>query len=141
MILTKEEIKCVQTIAKWFKENKTLINRSDAKKELGVDDATYEVLIKRMEFIGAVEKVLSTSGGYAAYFRPSAYAVELAGEIELETKREKAPPDLLEQFKTRVRRNPKTAWPLIVVVALALLIPLINSLIELIEKIVHVFTR
>ena len=85
----EDEKKCIRTIAKWFRENKSLINRSEAIKELGVDDDRYEVLIKMMEQWGVVDVVGSVLGknGYANHFRPSAYAEQLAREFDEEDKR------------------------------------------------------
>ena len=110
-------------------------------RELRVDANKYEILIKKMEHLGVVEDVQTVmgEGGYAVFFRPSAYAISLSREIEIEQQEEGAPPDIIEQLRKRVRQNPWTAWPIIVFLLLALLIPMLNSLLELLGKIVNFF--
>jgi hypothetical protein len=143
MRLNEQEIKCIELIAKWFGENKRLINRPEAIKELGVDDDTYEVLIRRMELIGVIEKPNSVlgQGGYAIAFRPSPYVIEVVREIEAQKKATQAPVDIVEQLKIRIRQNPLTAWPIIIILALAFLIPALNQFWELITKIVRLFQK
>ncbi len=82
----EDEKKCIRIIAKWFRENKRTVNRSEAIKEFGVDDNRYEVLIQMMEYSGVVENVQSVMGknGYASHFRPTPYAEELARELDEE---------------------------------------------------------
>lgn len=141
MILSKEEIKCVQQVAKWFEENKSIVGRKEAIKALRVEDDKYEIIIKKMEHIGVVEDVINVMGekGYATSFRPSAYAQELWQEIEADMQKEAAPPDIIEQLKRRARQNPLTAWVIIIFLLLALLIPMLNSLVELLSKIIDLF--
>ena len=43
MQYNKDEKKCIRIIAKWFRENKRTVNRSEAIKEFGVDDDTTVV--------------------------------------------------------------------------------------------------
>jgi hypothetical protein len=97
-------------------------------------DDTYDVLIRRMEHIGAVEKISSVMGpeGYAIAFWPSAYVVELTREIDAQ---KESPVDIVEQLKNRIRQNPWTAWPIIIILALAFLIPAINQFWELARKV------
>lgn len=141
MILSKEEIRCVQQVAKWFEENKDFIGRKEAMEQLRVDGNKYDTLIKKMEHIGVVEDVENVMGdrGYATSFRPSAYAQELWREIEADMQKEPAPPDIIEQLKRRARQNPLTAWVIIIFLVLALLLPMLNSLVELISKIIDLF--
>lgn len=141
MILSKEEIRCVQQVAKWFEENKDFIGRKETMEQLRVDDNKYDTLIKKMEHIGVVEDVENVMGdrGYATSFRPSAYAQELWREIEADMQKEPAPPDIIEQLKRRARQNPLTAWVIIIFLVLALLLPMLNSLVELISKIIDLF--
>lgn len=141
MILSEEEIKCVQQVAKWFEENKDFVGRKEAMKQLRVNDSKYDILIKKMEHIGVVEDVESVMGdrGYGKLFRPSASAQELWREIKADMQKEAAPPDIIEQLKRRARQNPLTAWVIIIFLILALLIPMLNSLVELIRKIIDLF--
>ncbi len=85
----EDEKRCIRIIAKWFRENKSLVNRDEAMNEFGVDNDRYDVLMKTMEHYGVVEKVESVMGknGYAIAFWPSAYAEELARELDEEDKR------------------------------------------------------
>ena len=89
MQYNKDEKKCIRIIAKWFRENRGFVNRSEAIKELGVDNDRYDVLVKIMEHNGVVEKVRSGMGEdeYAIAFRPSAYAEELVREFDTEDER------------------------------------------------------
>jgi len=141
MILSEEEINCVQQVAKWFEENKDFIGRKEAMEQLRVKDSQYETLLKKMEHIGVVEDVESVMGdrGYATSFRPSAYAQELWRDIEADMQKEPAPPDIIEQLKRRARQDPLTAWVIIIFLVLALLIPMLNSLVELLSKIIDLF--
>jgi hypothetical protein len=132
MILNEKEQRALRTIAKWFKENKSSIDRDEAIKELGVDDTKYETLIKMMERLGVVKDVSSAAGErYAKHFEPTAYAEILARDIQNEQKKA---PDIVEQLKTRIQQNPWTAWPVVIFIVLALLVPLINQLWDLITK-------
>jgi len=139
MRLNEQEMKCVELIAKWFGENKSVVNRKDAMKELGVADDAYEVLIKRMEQIGAVDIPSGVLDRYTIAFRPLANAVELAREIEAQKQAKAAPVDIIDQVKKRIRQNPWTAWPIIIILGLAFLAPAINQSWELIMKIVRAF--
>jgi hypothetical protein len=98
MQYNKDEKRCVRIIAKWFRENREFLNRSEAIEELGVDDDRYDVLIKLMEHNGVVEKVRSVMGkdGYAIAFKPSAYAEELAREFDQEEKTANEDGDYIE---------------------------------------------
>ncbi len=84
------EKQCIRIVAKWFRENRDFVGRDDAIKELGVDDITYDTLIKMMEHIGVVKGIKSVMGsnGYAVLFRPSAYAEQLAREIDAQSEQE-----------------------------------------------------
>jgi type VI protein secretion system component VasF len=69
------------------------------------------------------------------------YSEQLVRQLDEQIENEKrvAPPDIVEQLKARARRNPLTAWLIIVFLILALLIPLLNSLWELLGKIMSFF--
>ncbi len=141
MRLNEQEMKCVELIAKWFGENKSVVNREDAMKELGVADDAYEVLIKRMEQIGAVDIPSGVLDRYAIAFRPLAYAVELAREIEAQKQTTAAPVDIIDQVKKQIRQNPWTAWPIIIILGLVFLVSATNQSWELIMKIVRAFCQ
>jgi hypothetical protein len=138
VILNEKEQNCIRFLAKCFSENKDFIQRDWAIEHMRVDDVTYETLIKKMEYIGAIENVISVMDkrGYGDSFRISAHAEELARQLDLEEQRTKASPDVVEQLKARAQRNPLTAWLIIIFLILALLVPLLNSLWELLEKII-----
>lgn len=86
MQFNEDEKKCIRIIARWFRENKTLVNRDEAMRELGVYDDKYDVLMKLMEHNGVIENVTTTRGenGYAKAFQPSAHAEELVREFDKE---------------------------------------------------------
>lgn len=138
MILNKKEQNCIRFLAKCFSENKVFIKRDWAIEHMRVDDVTYETLIRKMEHIGAIENVTNVmgKGGYGYSFRISAHAEELARQLQ----RTKASPDIVEQLKERAQRNPLTAWLIIMFLILALLVPLLNSLWELLGKIMSFFS-
>ena len=62
MKYNEDEKKYRRIIAKWFRENKTFVNRDEAIKELGVDDSTYDTLIRMMDYNCIVEEVHSVMG-------------------------------------------------------------------------------
>jgi len=138
VILNKKEQNCIRFLAKCFSENKVFIKRDWAIEHMRVDDVTYETLIRKMEHIGAIENVTNVmgKGGYGYSFRISAHAEELARQLQ----RTKASPDIVEQLKERAQRNPLTAWLIIMFLILALLVPLLNSLWELLGKIMSFFS-
>ena len=136
MNLNNEESALVVQLAKWFSEGRTsFLQRPWVQEQLKYDDLKYNVLIKTMEGIGTIEQVTSTSSGYASLFLISPNALQYARQIEKQQQNSLASPDIIEQIKTHVRKNPWTAWPIIVFIVLSLLIPFLNSLVELIEKI------
>ena len=142
MILNEKEQNCIRFLAKCFSENKVFIKRDWAIEHMRVDDITYETLIRKMEYIGAIENATNVmgKGGYGYSFRISAHAEELARQLDLEEQRTKASPDIVEQLKERAQRNPLTAWLIIMFLILALLVPLLNSLWELLGKIMSFFS-
>ena len=142
MRFNEQEIKCIKLIAHWFEQNEKLVNPEKAIKEMGIDNETYDVLMKKMEHIGAIEKDLHQIGNIRCFvsLHPSARAVELSREIEAEKKSMETPVDIVEQLKARARRNPLTAWLIIIFIIIALLVPLLNSLWELLEKIRSFFS-
>ena len=139
MILSEKETEFLQLLAKWFEEGKVYVPCDVAMKEVGVDEKRYDNLVRTMEELGAIEKVSSADQCYAVLVYPSAKAVQLVREIDLEKQKMATPPDIVEQLKVRVRQNPCTAWPVIIFIALALFIPMLNNLFELINKIIDLF--
>lgn len=82
MQFNEEEKRCIRIIAKWFRDNKRNIDRSEAMKEFGIYEDRYEALMRMLEHKGVIEEVTSTlDGGYAINFHPSAYSEELAREF------------------------------------------------------------
>ena len=139
MILNEEEQNCIRFLAKCFSDNKVYIQRDWAIEQMGVDGNKYVTLIRTMEGLSAVYNVTDTSKGHASSFEILPKVLQLQRELDLEEERTKAPPDIVEQLKARARRNPLTAWLIIVFLAFALLVPLINQLWEFIDKIVKAF--
>lgn len=87
-----------------------------------------------MENFGAVEDITSLSSGYASMFKISPNVLQIVREIESNQDSQETP-DIIEQIKSRVKANPWTAWRIIVFITLSLLIPFVNNLLGLIEKI------
>lgn len=142
MIFNENEIDCVKKLAAWFEEGRTrLMTREWAKEQLGLDDMGFDTIMRTMEDIRVIENVGSSSNGYAATFCVSPYAVQLARQIAAQQQQSQVPPDIVDQFKQRLHRNPKTAIIVIIGVVLAILIPLLNSGIELVQKLITLFSK
>ena len=141
MILNEQEKKCVELLAHLFEHNEKFVNQQSIIEQMGINGANYDVLMKTMEHLGAVEKVSTQIGrwGHITVLHPSPCAVELLREIEAEKKSMQAPVDIIDQVKKQIRQNPWTAWPIIIILGLAFLVPAINQLWELIMKIVRAF--
>ncbi|MCX5632290.1 MAG: hypothetical protein NTW93_01220 [Phycisphaerae bacterium] len=142
MILNEKEQRVLRIIAKWHREGKNSIGRDPAIAELQISDSEYDTTMSLMEQIGAIKAMHGLPhepNCVALDFTPLCESEQLVRQIdkkiEDENKKRAVPPDIVEQLKTRVRQNPWTAWIIIIVLMLALLIPLINSLLELLKKI------
>ena len=128
MKFNKQEIKFIRISATCFKENRDVI-REEVIKELCIDDETYEVLAKIMIDEGIVEKIHNMRAKKYTKLKPLAKAVELLREIE-------APVDIVDKWYKKMRQNPRTAWIVVLLLVLVLLIALVNQAWELIERIV-----
>lgn len=135
MILNEEEQNCIRFLAKCFSDNKVYIQRDWAIEQMGVDGNKYVTLIRTMEGLSAVYNVTDTSKGHASSFEILPKVLQLQRELDLEEERTKAPPDIVEQLQARARQNPWIARLIVIFLILAMLIPLLNSLWELLEKI------
>lgn len=143
MIFSENEIDSIRKLAACFEEGQTRrMTREWAKEQLGLDDTGYDTIMRTMEKIGAIEKVDgSTRSGYATTFCISPYAVQLARQIAAQQQQAQVPPDIVDQFKQRLHRNPKTAIIVIIALGLAIFIPLLNSGIELVQKLITLFSK
>lgn len=140
MRLNGKEQGVLRTIAKWYREGKNDIDRNSAMTELQISDSEYNTIMPLMEEIGAIEAKhgLPHEPNYVALdFTPLCCSEQLVRQLDEQIENEKrvAPPDIVEQLKARARQNPLTAWLIIIILILVLLIPLLNSLWELLEKI------
>ena len=134
MILDQQEKACVRLFARWFEQNKHFCNRDDVLQALGLDQGGYEPLIKKMELLGVIERVLSTRAGYGVHFVVTAESVQVAREIDGQESEARTPPDIVDQLKKRARRNPWLARIIIVGLLLAFLLSLLNNMIAIIQK-------
>jgi len=94
-----------------------------------------------MEKYGAIEAKhgLPHEPNYVALdFTPLCQSEQIVRQIDKQVENEKraTPPDIVQQLQSRARQNPLTAWTIIIFITLALLVPLLNSLWELLEKII-----
>jgi hypothetical protein len=142
--LNGKEQGVLRTIAKWYREGKNDIDRNSAMTELQISDSEYNTIMLLMEYIGAIEAKhgLPHEPNYVALdFTPLCYSEQLVRQLDEQIENEKrvAPPDIVEQLKARARRNPLTAWLIIIFLILALLVQLLNSLWELLGKIYAFF--
>ncbi len=136
MILDEEEQRCIRHLAQWFEEGRTnYVQRDWVIGELNIDPEKYEPLIKKLEAHGIVENVQSTAGGVGVLFIISPYAVQVARQMDRAAEQAAAGQDIVGQLQARARRKPWMAGVIVVFLILALLVPLINSLWELMERI------
>ncbi len=139
MMLSEEEIKCVHTLAKWYEGGKKHVGREEAMEELGVNNTKFDVLMRTMKDLGAIDKVSDSDQCEAIIIWPSPRAIQLARDADVQKQRAEAPPDIVEQLKKRVRQNPWTAWPIIIFFIFMLLISMLNNLLGLMRKILDMF--
>jgi hypothetical protein len=145
MKLNVKEQGVLRTIAEWYREGKNDIDRTSAMAELQISDSEYNTIMPLMEDIGAIEARhgLSHEPNYVALdFTPLCYSEQLIRQIDEQIENEKraTPPDIVQQLQSRARQNPLTAWTIIIVLILALLVQLLNNSWELLEKIVSLFS-
>lgn len=147
MILNEKEQRVLRRISKWYREGKNDIDRDSAIAELQISDSEYNTIMLLMQDIGAIEAKhgFPHEPNYVALdFTPLCHSEQLVRQmdtaIEIENKKRAAPPDIVEQLESRARQNPWTARLIIMFLILALLIPLLNSLWELLEKLCRVFS-
>jgi len=141
MILNEKEQEVLRTIAKWYREGKNDIDRNSAIAELQITDSEYNTIMLLMEKYGAIEAKhgLPHEPNYVALdFTPLCQSEQIVRQIDKQVENEKraTPPDIVQQLQSRARQNPLTAWTIIIFITLALLVPLLNSLWELLEKII-----
>lgn len=87
--LNKKEKKCLRAIAKWFNDAHSLIERSKAMSELEFDDKTYNIVMRKMEDIGAIKanSVMSPNNvGFADSFEPLSQADTLLRQAKFNTR-------------------------------------------------------
>jgi len=140
MRLNEKEQQVLRTIAQWYSQGKTDIGRNSAIAELQISDSEYNTIMLLMQDIEAIEAKhgLPHEPNYVALdFTPLCRSDQLVRQIDeqIESQRSATPPDIVQQLHSRARRNPLTAGIIIAFIILALLIPLLNSLWELLEKI------
>ncbi len=130
----KEEQEFIRALARWFKENKGFAKRESVMLELGLAADEYEVLMRKMDAMGFVEQVTTTSGGYAHWFRPSASAVQAVREMDEQARKAKVPPDIIAEARSWARRKPYVAWSIVALVVLTFLVQLINGVLEFLDR-------
>ncbi len=143
MILNEKEQKVLRTIAKWYREGKNSVDRETAIAELEISDSEYNTIMLLMEENGAIEAMHghpSDGPDYIALdFTPLCHSEQLVRQldkqIEDENKIKAVPPDIIEQLKERFRRNPWTAWVIVIFIVMTFLVTLINGIIDLFNKI------
>jgi hypothetical protein len=95
-------------------------------------------LLRMMNELGAIERVMSGTleNEFALDFSPAPRAVELARGFEDQRQQKNIPPDIVDQIMRRFRTNPRTAKIVFIVIALSLLLPMLNSCCEMIERVI-----
>ena len=131
--LTQGEVACVRFLGSRFEQGRQDIQSDEIIQELGIDEGKYEPLIQTMEAVGACLVISSSDGIFAGLLSATVGAVQLCRELDA-NEQAKESADIVEQVRARVRRNPVTAWAIIIVLAIGFLIPIINGAVELWEK-------
>ncbi|RKY07934.1 MAG: hypothetical protein DRP66_05625 [Planctomycetota bacterium] len=143
MKYNETEIRCIRILAQWFEDGRDMMNKPEALKAFAISEPEYSRLMRKLELCGAFDHVLGGQSPreFALDFIPGPGCVEILHEIETQQQQSQVPPDIVDQFKQRLHRNPKTAIIVIIVVVLAILLPLLNSGIELIQKLITLFSK
>jgi len=129
MTLSEPEQKMIHWLAGRFERNDRRLRKDRAAQELEMDEGECEVIIRRMDAIGAVEELQPTST--TMWFVPTSYAVDLSREIK-EHREEK--PDFVDQIQRRVNQNPFLATIIIVFLILSFAAPLYPVVVDLLER-------
>lgn len=134
MILNPKEQAFIRYLARCFLDNRRDMTRVSACEENGLEASEYDVLIRSMESLGAVENILTASGqnSYAFHFQTTYTAVELVREIDA-THATQA--DFVEQIQKRFKRSPVAAGVILFVLVLAILSPIYGSVMDILERI------
>ncbi len=122
MTFNEQEIKFLKLIAEWFEKNKIFVKREEAIKKSHIDGDTYEVLVRKMLHLGAIEKIESNMRGKkCAAFRTSPRAVELVREIESADNIKPKPPEMIQKILW-IKMFGRKYWLLVFLMVLLFLI-------------------
>lgn len=135
--LSAEEQRVLQFVAQRFDCDDRDFQTSEVYEELGMTHERLMICIRRLESVGAAKL---TDLGDDIIVRALPSSVDLVRDLEHQAEAKRSSrPDLVEQFKAAVRRNPWTARPIIVVLGLGVLFAIINQAWELVGKIAAAF--
>ncbi len=143
MMFNETEIRCIRILAKWFEDSRDMVNKPEAIKAFEISEPEYTPLMRKLKACNAFDKVLSgpSPTEFALDFIPGAHCVQLVHEIEAQQLLSQAPPDIVEQLYQRTRRNPKTAWTIIIFLILSLVFSTLNNLFEFVHKLITFFSK
>jgi hypothetical protein len=140
MLYNEKERQCVRFLARCLQDGDKLVDKDKLKKALEVDDREYNSLIRQMEVADAIRDATTSSMGIIVVaLEISPHVTQLARDLDREERIAQAPPDIVDKLQARARRHPWIARIIVTVLVLAIVVPLVNSIWELIEKIVGAF--
>ena len=101
VLLNDAEAQCIRTLASWFEDGETELHGSEARERIGLSWDTFNVLMRKMHHIGAVEILLGLDDGPVDLFRVSARAVQLARELDARRREASIPADFVDQIQAQ----------------------------------------
>jgi hypothetical protein len=131
--LDANEQRCVRWIARSFEQNTGIVTREQAMRELNFRDDEYEVVMRRMEALGAIRSATNAPSGFLYWFRPLPHSVDVARELD-RPRPAPSPPDMVQRIRAWARSKPALAWVIVVTVAIVFLATALNAIIDLCRK-------
>lgn len=135
--LNAEEERLLRFSAARFDESMWDFQTHEVASQLDMTPARFAVCTRRLAAMGAVE-IAADVGTDDLLVRVLPGAVDMVRELDHRAAEARAArPDLVEEFRGAVRKNPWTAWPIIVILGLGTVLALANQAWELIDKILR----
>lgn len=113
---------CVKQLADLFERGETVV----FLEQLDLPAERRTAVLSLMEEFKVIRDVMGDTGERFRKFQTTAKASQVAREIAEEEKVERA--DLIEWVRLTVRRNPWTAWPLILLLAVVFVAAAIHQI-------------
>lgn len=134
MRLSNLEVRCINLFAQWFNENpRRHFERQKVLEELEITQEEYEPVMQVLADLGYIDPHYSDAE-FAPIFRIDSFILQAAREIYADEIERKEPQDIVVQVKAWARRNPWTAWPIIVVLLIGFLATVASAVLNLLER-------